>query len=379
MIKKIVLLTSCFCCLLMACNTPNDEGAGNPNGTAAKGLAKPEPDLEFAYMLYDNDYNAVPVDQNPTYYTNKVLDSALIGLAYQLTNEVAFAPGLSTIVKPDKKTTWYHLGMRGLKLSTDMQEPLSGRGFIVFSWERAGNMVHYTTYPINELLEKQNRHMVDKWETIETWHQVPSDVQQGDLLKVYVWNPEGGTIYLDDLIVTAWQKPATWANTPTEAMRLLAEQSYEHEVPSLVFSNKYAYRGTYSNVVGNLEGYNAFGKTYLTTLEEAQLQSNDVLRIRFAALKQDRFYRSEQAAVMVCSVERNGVGIYWESLGINSRLWKQGQQVTQDWKELTWWQPLPDGLQPTDVLKVYAWNDHGTLIYVDDLSIEVLSKAQPTE
>ena len=378
MIKKIVLLTSCFCCLLMACNTPDVE-SGNPNGATAKELPKPEPDLEFAYMLYDNDYNAVPVDQNPIHYTNKVLDSALIGLAYQLTNEVAFAPGLATVVKPDKKATWYHFGMRGLKLSTDMQEPLSGRGFIVFSWERAGNMVHYTTYPINELLEQQNRHMVDKWATIETWHQVPNDIQEGDLLKVYVWNPEGGTIYIDNLVVTAWQKPARWANTQSGAMRLLAEQSYEHEVPSLVFTNKYAHRGTYSNVVGNLEGYNTFGKTYQTTLEEAQLKSGDVLRIRFAALQQDRFYRNEQAALMVCSVERNGATIYWESLGINARLWKDGQQVNQDWKELTWWQQLPDALQSTDVLKVYVWNNYGTLIYVDDLSIEVLSQSKSVE
>ncbi|MGH1335714.1 MAG: hypothetical protein ACRBFS_06265 [Aureispira sp.] len=371
MIKKILLLSSYFCWGLMACTGPNGD-SGNANGKAPKELPKPDSALEFGYLLYDDDFNAVPVDEDPTYYTNDVLDSALIGLSYKLTNARAFAPGVFAIVRPDKRPTWYHVSLRALKQSKDMQEPLSARGLVVLSWERAGNMQHYVTYPIKDLLKQQNRQMIDKWETLETWHQVPDDVQEGDLLKIYVWNPEGGTIYVDDFMVTAWSKPTPPVDVTKEKMRLLVDQSYEHEAPSSSITTKYAQRGTYSNVIGNLEGYSAYGQTYETSAEAHQLKGGDALRIRFGALKQDKLQRSDHAALMVCSVERDGASIHWESFGINSRLWEEGQQLIKEWKELEWWQVLPQDLRPTDTLKIYVWNNRGILIYIDDLSVEVV-------
>lgn len=372
MIKKILLLSSFFCWVWMACTTPSEE-LGKGNTRTAKTLPKPDPALEFDYLLYDNDYNGVPIDEDPTHYTNKVLDSIQVGLVYQLTNERAFAPGLYATVSPAKSPTWYHLTLRVLKLSKDVRKPLSAKGMIVFSWDRKDSTIHYSTYAINDLLKQQNRQMIDKWETVETWHQVPSDIQEGDLLKIYVWNPEGGTIYIDDLAVTAWSKPAAVPLAiSNENTRLLVDYNYEHENPSLTITNKYAHRGVYSNVVGNLTNYSPYGKTYETTLGDQQLEAGDALRIRFAALKQDKLLRSDHVAFIVCSVERNGTNIYWKSMGINTRLWKHGQQLMQEWKVLEWWQVLPKDSRPTDVLKVYVWNNYGTLIYIDDLSIEVV-------
>lgn len=359
----------------MACSSP-DEAAESTEDKAAYQLPLPAPNLKFDYLLYDNKYNAVPVDEDPTYYTNKVLDSALVGLAYQLTNEQAFAPGLFAVVAPDKNPTWYHLSLKVLKESKDMVAPLSARGTVVFSWEREGTMAHYFTYPIKDLLKEQNRHMVDKWETIEVWHQVPSAIQEGDLLKIYVWNPKGGTIYVDDMMVTAWSQQTPPVDLSNKKMRLLVEQGYEHEVPSSDITNQYAHRGTYSNVIGSLENYNPYGKTYETSLQDAQLEGGDVLHISFAALKQDQLHRSDHAALMVCSVERDGKSIYWQGKGINSRLWEHGKQLIKEWKKLEWWQVLPADVRPTDVLKIYAWNTRGVLVFIDDLSVEVVEEKE---
>lgn len=370
--NKILLLSCCLCWSWMACSPTGEQN--KPNGRAAMAPQKPDPTLAFDYLLYNNDYNAVPVDEDPVYYTNEVLDSALIGMAYKLTNQREYAPGLFAKVGPAAKATWYHLTMRALKLSTDMQDPLSARGRIVFSWERAGQITHYKTYPIKELLEQQNRQIIDKWETVEVWQAVPNGLQDGDVLKVYVWNPEGGTLYVDDFAVTAWTKPTLPVANANKKMRLIVEQSYEHEEPSLSITNKHAQRGSYSNAIGNLADYNAYGKTYTTSLQDQQLTGGDALRIRFAALKQDKFLRSDHVALMVCSVERAGESIYWESWSITSRLWKEGKQLTNEWKQLEWWQVLPEEAQPTDVLKIYVWNNYGTLIYIDDVSVEVVDK-----
>lgn len=359
----------------MACSSPDETGRDTKK-MAAYQLPLPAPNLKFDYLLYDNNYNAVPMDEDPIYYTNEVLDSALVGMAYQLTNERAFAPGLFAVVNPDKSPTWYHLSLKVLKQSTDMVAPLSARGVVVFSWERGGNMAHYFTYPVKDLLKEQNKQMVDKWERIETWQKVPSDVQEGDLLKIYVWNPEGGTIYVDDMTVTAWSQQVPPVDLSNKKMRLLVEQGYEHEAPSGEITNQYAHRGTYSNVVGNLENYNAYGRTYETSLQDAQLEGGDVLHISFAALKQDQLHRSDHAALMVCSVEREGKSIYWQGKGINSRLWENGEQLIKKWKELDWWQVLPEDVRPTDVLKIYAWNTRGVLVFIDDLSVEVVENQE---
>ncbi len=372
MTKKFLLLIGCLCFCLTACDYSYKRNYG-PEDISSKPAEGPGASFKFDYLLYENDYNGVPLDDDPAYYTNEILDSALIGLAYKLTNDRAFAPGVFAIVAPSREKTWYHVSFRALKLSKDMEEPLSARGQVVLSWERSGGMAHYITYSIKELLKRQNRQIIDKWETVELWQEVPKDVKEGDLLKIYVWNPEGGTIYLDDFVVTAWSEQKAPVAEEEVKMRLLVDQGYEHEVPSNSnsISSQYAYRGMYSNVVGNLPDYNAYGKTYLTSLQDAQLQSGSILRIRFAALKQDKIRRSEQVGAMICSVERDGKNLYWQPFGINSRLWEEGEQVIKVWKELEWWQVLPQDLRPTDLLKVYVWNNHGTLIFVDDLSIEV--------
>jgi hypothetical protein len=369
--NKLLLLISLLSLVASACSSSEEPMQAVKMPKAAKG---PGPAFTFEQLLYENDYNAVPLDDDPAYYVNDLLDSALIGMAYQLPNNRAFAPGVFAVVPPPQEKTWYKASLRALKKSTDMRSPLSARGQVVFSWERAGNNLHYHAYPIKELLEQQNKQIIDKWETVEVWQEVPDDLQQGDVFKAYVWNAEGGILYIDDFMVTAWTAKKRPIDLEAAKTRLLVEQGYEHEVPSNDYTTKYAHRGVYSNMIANLPNYNAYGKTYTTTAQEQQLKAGAVLRIRFSALMQDKIFRNNKVAVMVCSVERGTETIQWESMGINSRLWKDGQQLNKEWKELEWWQTLPADLRPTDVVKIYAWNNLGTIVYIDDLTVEVVEE-----
>ena len=78
--NKLLLLLSILALGLAACGGEQQEKleVGMPKIGKRPGAA-----FTFEQLLYENNYNAVPLDDDPAYYVNDILDSALIGLAYK--------------------------------------------------------------------------------------------------------------------------------------------------------------------------------------------------------------------------------------------------------------------------------------------------------
>ncbi len=366
-IVNLLVLTSIA--LLWSCDS--DYSAINNNVTFPKAIAQPD-GIRFDYLMYENDYNGIPTDGDPTEYGNEQKRSESSGLYFKLSNKRAFGPGINAVVQSEKKGEWYYISLACMKLSKGMNKPVD-KGILVVSFERGDSMLDYNTFSIAELLKKENKQYIDKWETVSIWCQVPEGLQMGDKLKIYPWNPAGGDLYLDDFKVETWTTEPL-APEGIVLSHTVTEQNYETSDLAGQTTKETAARGLFSCVLSSQEGKAQYGKGYTGTLTEAKIQAGDYVKVAFAGLKKHHVRQVAKAANMVISLERNGEQLFWEGLEIDPRLRKEEGQVYGKWVNLEMWQKIPEDAQGSDVLKIYPWNNNWDPIYVDDVQIEVWRK-----
>ena len=222
-------------------------------------------------------------------------------------------------------------------------------------------------------MEAQNKQFIDKWEDFEIWHPVQKNIQAGDRLKIYHWNPKGGNIFVDDFVVEVWTTEPL-APAGVNLSHGILEQNWETPDMKKQSTKGTAARGVYSCILSGKAGMTQFGAGFKGTLADGNIKPGDYLKVTFAALKKHKVRRYAQAASMVISLEREQQQLFWEGMPIGPRVVKDGKQAFNEWVRLEMWQKIPDDAQPTDFLKIYPWNAQQHPIYVDDLLVEVWQK-----
>jgi hypothetical protein len=73
---------------------------------------------------------------------------------------------------------------------------------------------------------------------------------------------------------------------------------------------------------------------------------------------------------MVVDVQRNGQSLSWQGFSLlnegSKNIWSENAVVVR----------LPDELQPTDIIKIYAWNPSKSPVFIDDIRIEPMPPAE---
>ncbi len=353
-----------------ACGSDNNSTV-DENVTFPKELLAPE-GARFSYLLFENDFNAVPKDGNPANYSNEYKKSETSGMSFGLTNKKEFGPGLFSVVTP-KKGQWNKVSFSCFKPSKVVTDPANTKGFAVISYQRGDSTLYYNSYPIKELLDAQNKQFIDKWEELTVWHKIPEDLQPGDRQKIYQWNPKGGVIYFDDFVVEVWTTEPEVPNG-VSLSHGIAEQNYETDEYPQIKTKETAVRGVQSCVLSGKDGSTKFGPGYTGTLAEANLQPGDFVKVSFSALKKHKLRVYMNSASMVVSLLRDGKQLLWEGMHIDPKIQQNGKQVMGTWVKMAMWQQIPADAQPTDMLKIYPWNTQPTPIYIDDLLVEVWKK-----
>lgn len=358
--------------LLTIWSCESDFSAIDKNVTFPKEIAAPE-GIRFSYLMYENDYNYVPQDGNPENYGRKYKETTTSGMYFKFSKKKQFGPGVNGIIGETKVGTWYHVSFSCFKPSSEILHPSSDKGFVVVSFHRKDSTLSYTTYPIEDLLKKENKQMVDKWERLSFWHDVPDDLQAGDRVKIYPWNPRESVLFLEDFTVETWE---TGTATPKGFAwhHIVTEQNYETSDLAPQTTRETAARGIASCVLSGQQGKAQYGKGYIGSLSDANLQPGDYIKVSFAGLKKHKVRQYTKSASMVLSLDRNGQQLIWDGFPIDSRLWKDGKQTYGEWHRLEFWKQVPENAQPTDILKIYPWNAQPNPIYIDDLLIEVWRK-----
>ena len=353
--------------MLWACDS--EEYYSDTEVTFPKEVPAPE-GVRFKYLMFENDFNAIPKDGNPNDYSTKFLHSESARRSFVLSNKRKFAPGVNGIITKPKENEWYKISFYCYKPSATVNSPEDLKGTTVISFERGDSVLHYNSFPITELLKKQNLHIVDKWQKLHFWYEVPSNIQTGDRLKIYQWNPYGGAVYFDDFIVEVWttkpQEPKGYTLN-----HILTEQNYETSDLVHQTTKETAVRGMFSCVLSNAPGKAQYGKGYKGTLAEAEILPGDYVRVTFAALKKHKVRLYSKSSKMVVSLQRNQQQLFWDGLPIEARIRKDGKQAYGNWVNLEFWKQIPLDSKPGDFLQIYPWNSLSTPIYIDDLKVEV--------
>lgn len=370
--KQISLYFFIVATLLIVQSCGSDYSAIDKNVTFPKEVVAPE-GVRFDYLMYENDYNAVPRNANAANYNKKYQTDATSGMHFRLTNQKAFGPGVNAFVNKVRKGEWYHISFDCFKPSKAIRKPANIKGFVVVSFHRGDSTLHYTTFSINDLLESQNKQLVDKWENLSLWYEAPDNIEQGDRLKIYHWNPMGGDLYLDDFIVETWTTEPLAPEGLVLSHRVL-EQNYETSDLAPQTTKETAARGLFSCVLSSQAGKHQYGRGYDGTLAEVGAQAGDYIKVSFYALKKHKVRKYVGSASMVVSLGHGNEQRFWRGLPIDARLCKDGKQTYGQWINLEMWQVIPKNAKPTDRLKIYPWNKQPFPIYIDDLRVEVWKK-----
>ncbi len=361
--KTILLLIGGAFILLQSCNH-NDVSTVEANITYPTELEPPQGAV-FDYLLFENDYDIAPYGENPKDYTTEVLHSGKYSL--MLTSQRVYGPGYEGTIKPMRPKSWLKISGDFFRKAGDA-DPMANQGNIVISYHRGvkDSTVFYINYPIQQLLKAQNKQLVEKWENLALWQEIPANVQPGDKIKIYPWNPNGDAIYIDNLKGEIWTQSPLKAPTNFTRSHLLVEQNYEDSnTPG--YTKETASRGMASVILS--ANNSVFASGYQATLAEAKAATGDFIRVSCKALKHHKVSLSEPAALLVGSI-RDESSFYF-SRAIDPRIRTREGQVSQQWVTIEMWFEVPADANANDLLKVYGFNPHPTPIYLDDLQVEV--------
>lgn len=355
-------LTLSLSFLLWSCGS----GASSIDADGANAKEPEQPQgVQFSYLMYENDFNAVPQDGNPAEYGTKFRPTDGSGMSFELTNARQFAPGVNAQMGVVRKGEWYKISFACFKEAAP--DPANIKGFIVVSISRADSVYHYKAYTFNDLLKEQNKNLIGNWTNLTVWHKAPEELQSGDRLQIYHWNPEGGSVFLDNFTVETWTTELAPAGVALS--HGLLEQNYETPELASMTTKDLAARGVASCVLSGAGVQ--FGAGFTGTLEASQIKPGDYIKVTFSALKKNKTTLYASAANMVFAIERDKKQISWEGMAIEPRIHKDGKQILNEWMSITIWKQIPADAQPSDLLNIYPWNAQPDPVYVDDVRVEV--------
>ena len=91
------------------------------NVTFPKEVVQPE-GVRFDFLMFENDYNAVPKDGNPVEYSKKHKYAEEAGMSFNLSNQRQFGPGVNAVLKSDPSGQWYHVAFKCMKPKEAVKE-----------------------------------------------------------------------------------------------------------------------------------------------------------------------------------------------------------------------------------------------------------------
>jgi hypothetical protein len=339
----------------------------SPNNTSLEGSRYPialdtPPGLLFDCLIYENNFDQLPQDGLPEAYVVSTKD-AQKGFVFRLDNLRQYSPGLQAFVKEPTTNQWFRLSVDACKAAEDIMGFENTKGIMVVSWHRKDSTIDYQQYPLVAWLKKHHRHLVNHWQNVCMWSPVPDFVQAGDVLKVYLYNPYGGPILMDNLKVERWTTVPSKERGLSDAS-LLLQQNYHKSAADRKTASDSVYQDIEAAVVVNRPEAYSFLNIYGQQLSKSALEDGGEINVKITVSKPHRIRFYGQSSQLVVSVERANKAIYWKGVPIEAKMLKGGQQVVDQWMEIAHDYRLPNNLLGSDILKVYLWNQQGLPLYI---------------
>ncbi len=319
--------------------------------------------IQFGHILFDYTFDNVPEDGNPDEYKRE--NSVNETFYFAISNEREFGPSYQFEISKDWQNDYINVEFDVSKPSGYEPDPLNHQGFLVISAERDGldSFVIYKSFPIQELLKTTNRQMVDVWQRMTVWYQIPPAIQIGDQLKFYIWNPSAGNIHIDNFKATHWPKKLDLSDYGIS--HSVYENNYEDERMKNATTEKAA-RGIRSVVIST---ENQFGKGFSNTIMGMNAEQGDYIHVSLRALKYHHSLNDKSTAKLVYTI-RNAEYFY-QTFSVDTRIWSEGEQLLDTWKKIDYWFKIPKQVNERDKIEIYTYNPNNTPVFIDDIKIDV--------
>lgn len=318
--------------------------------------------LDFDCLIYENDFNQLPADGDVDAYLQSNKD-ALPGFVFRIDNIRQFSPGLQAFVKTPSNQQCFRISMDLYKAADDILGYENTKGTVVVSWHRQDSTISYQQYPVVDWLKQYHRHLVNHWENIVIWSDVPDSIIAGDQLKVYLYNPYGGPLLMDNLKIERWIRKEAQQTLSSEFKTLL-QRDFVKASADREWLQDSSYQNLKSAVVVNQPKAYSFLTIYTQLLSDSTIQGGHEIKVSLVANRAEKIRFYGQSTQLVVSVERNNKAVYWKGQPVEAKMVREGHQVVDAWIDVKGSFVLPDSLQRGDVLKVYLWNQQLRPLFV---------------
>lgn len=359
--------------LLVGCGGSTPEGENNTANT--DNITAVPVTYVFDQVLYENGFEN-PLD--PSYVT----DVAKLGNhSFLLTSERKFSPSYQMSAKAMGLKSGDRIKVKAFMYRAPEHEDISTIGSVVVGQNRNGETLQWKGLAIEQYIVSTNQTIVGKWAEIS--HTVTfEEVQENDTINIYIWNPKGQPLYIDNWQIERWRDQSAIPDINSIPngyvfSSLLYENGFEdpndiNTITAPVATGKRAYR-----LIPQVE----YAPGLNTTLGEIGAQPGDYIRASVKCLRQEGFINAKGVASLVVSINGKADNIsIWQSCPIERYLRDEQGRTVNIWKELPEWVLVPEGAKPEHKLSAYVWkpreNGQGSII-LDDFKLELWKKGDP--
>ncbi|TGE20596.1 hypothetical protein E5K00_21620 [Hymenobacter aquaticus] len=146
-------------------------------------------------------------------------------------------------------------------------------------------------------------------------------------------------------------------------LRTLGKLDFENEAPSA--ENGFnAEVGYYSKQSFHSEAARQYSPALTVRAGDARAQPGQWLRASCQVYSDYGAWNTK----LVMSIERDGKNVQWNGMRLQNNL-----SVNRAWNQPWFYAPVPDDVQPNDVIKVLVLNENGSPSFIDDLQIDLLT------
>lgn len=344
--EKFLFLIGFFCTALFLASCDSEQILGiNIQPKDLHGFSE---GMSFDHLIYHQDFENI---SDSSYIQKYLASDSLNGTYYELTNEEQFSEGFKAYVMHPDKIKDILIKFKIRKTAESIRSYYDTKGKLVIQIDRGDSTILFKEFNLANILKQENKNIVDQFQELKFSYPFEGLIQKHDLLKIFLWNPDGGTIQIDDFTIEHWKMKRIIQYACTDPFYLSPPKNNtkdsSHTTTELI----------------QRPGQEFFS-IIQATADTFLLQETNYLEVEFTAMIKKPFEYFKESSRLAISIKRNNISYHWEEHCIDCRMWDGKKFRLGQWQKMRLIFEIPTGVLPEDVINVFFWNerDHSVMV-----------------
>ena len=303
-------------------------------------------DMTLDHLIYHQNFENI---NDSSLIQQYLVADSLNGTFYELSNEKQFSEGFKAYVLRPDKIRDILIKFKIRKTAESIRSYYDTKGKLVIQLDREDSTILFKEFDLATIVKQENKNIVDQFQELKLSYSFEDLIQKHDLLKIFLWNPDGGAIQFDDFTIEHWKKKRN--------IQYACTDPYYLSPP-----NKADSSSTITELIQR-PGQEFFSIIQATADTFLQQETN-YLEVEFSTMIQEPFEYFKESSRLAISIKRNNINYHWEEHCIDCRIWDGEQFRLGQWQKMRLNFKIPTGVLPADVINVFFWNDrfHSVLV-----------------